>query len=409
AETGTLPAGVTFVDHGDGTATLAGVPVAGTASAYPLTLTATNGVAPDATIAFTLTVEAAGTATALTSSDSASVVGQVVTYTATVTPPPDGGSVAFADGGTPIAACASQPVTAGQATCQVTYTAPGNHAITATYSGDSSFKGSDAGLTQAVGPAATSLTLTSQAASVATNCDPRHGPRDCGDQPRRPADRLGGVCAGSGDSGPDTVSRSVYVPSGPDVSILCQPVTFTATVALTAPGAGAPTGTVTFTDGSSTLGTASLSATGTATLTTDNLPAGPQAITATYGGDTDFQGCSAILTQHVEYIFVGLLPPFDRHDSVDARQTLPVTFMLLDAQGRPVRGAKATLLVNGNPAVPQRHLNQGDAFREVGGRYQYDLKLGDQGVSSGTAQLTIVLDDGTTHAFSLTVRSPDRH
>jgi hypothetical protein len=43
-ETGTLPSGVTFLDNGNGTATLAGTPGAGTAGTYPLTITASNGV-----------------------------------------------------------------------------------------------------------------------------------------------------------------------------------------------------------------------------------------------------------------------------------------------------------------------------------------------------------------------------
>ena len=59
-ETGVLPAGVTFVDNGDGTATLAGTPAAGTGGTYTLTITATNGVAPDATQSFTLTVTTPG-------------------------------------------------------------------------------------------------------------------------------------------------------------------------------------------------------------------------------------------------------------------------------------------------------------------------------------------------------------
>ena len=54
--TGTLPAGVTFTDNGNGTATLAGTPAAGAGGVYPLTFTASNGVSPDATQAFTLTV-----------------------------------------------------------------------------------------------------------------------------------------------------------------------------------------------------------------------------------------------------------------------------------------------------------------------------------------------------------------
>ena len=59
SETGALPSGVTFTDNGDGAATLAGTPAANTAGTYPFTITATNGVSPDATQTFTLTVNQA--------------------------------------------------------------------------------------------------------------------------------------------------------------------------------------------------------------------------------------------------------------------------------------------------------------------------------------------------------------
>ncbi len=57
-ETGTLPSGVTFIDNGDGTATLAGTPAAGTGGSYPLTITAATGCCSNATQSFTLTVNA---------------------------------------------------------------------------------------------------------------------------------------------------------------------------------------------------------------------------------------------------------------------------------------------------------------------------------------------------------------
>jgi len=56
-ESGALPGGVTFADNGDGTATLAGTPAAGTGGVYPITITASNGVSPDATQTFTLYVD----------------------------------------------------------------------------------------------------------------------------------------------------------------------------------------------------------------------------------------------------------------------------------------------------------------------------------------------------------------
>ena len=51
-----LPNGVTFADHGNGTAVIAGTPASGTSGVYDVTITASNGVSPDATQSFTLTV-----------------------------------------------------------------------------------------------------------------------------------------------------------------------------------------------------------------------------------------------------------------------------------------------------------------------------------------------------------------
>ena len=61
ASAGTLPAGVTFTDHGNGTASLSGSPASGSEGTYPLTLTASNGVGSPAVQGFVLTVVAGGT------------------------------------------------------------------------------------------------------------------------------------------------------------------------------------------------------------------------------------------------------------------------------------------------------------------------------------------------------------
>ncbi|HEU5270402.1 MAG TPA: discoidin domain-containing protein [Jatrophihabitans sp.] len=53
-ETGALPSGISFADNGDGTATLAGTP--DTSGTYPLQFQAGNGISPDPTQSFTLTV-----------------------------------------------------------------------------------------------------------------------------------------------------------------------------------------------------------------------------------------------------------------------------------------------------------------------------------------------------------------
>lgn len=70
SESGTLPTGATFTDNGDGTATLGGEAVAGTAGTYNLTITANNGVGSPATQSFTLTVTAATSAPVITSATS---------------------------------------------------------------------------------------------------------------------------------------------------------------------------------------------------------------------------------------------------------------------------------------------------------------------------------------------------
>jgi hypothetical protein len=69
-----------------------------------------------------------------------------------------------------------------------------------------------------------------------------------------------------------------------------QSVTFTATVTAKSPGAGIPTGTVTFKDGPSTLGTGTLNGSGQATFTISALAVGSHAITASYDGDANFEG-----------------------------------------------------------------------------------------------------------------------
>ena len=81
SESGALPDGVTFTDNGDGTATLAGTPAVGTRGSYPIVITASNGINPDATQDFDLTVDAPSS---ITSGDSTTfTVGAAGTFTVT--------------------------------------------------------------------------------------------------------------------------------------------------------------------------------------------------------------------------------------------------------------------------------------------------------------------------------------
>jgi len=65
------------------------------------------------------------------------------------------------------------------------------------------------------------------------------------------------------------------------------------------PSVGTPTGTVTFLDGVTTLGTVTLNGSGVATLTTTALTVGPHLITASYSGSGNFFASSGTVLQTV--------------------------------------------------------------------------------------------------------------
>jgi Big-like domain-containing protein len=88
-------------------------------------------------------------------------------------------------------------------------------------------------------------------------------------------------------------STTTALSAAPNPSNYGQMTTLTATVAPVAPGAGTPTGKVTFLDGSVTLGTSTLNSADTATFTTSALVAGSHSLTASYSGDPSFSGSSS--------------------------------------------------------------------------------------------------------------------
>lgn len=101
-----------------------------------ITITVLSSHASDWTVA----VPQTPTSTVLTGSPAGPAVGQNVTLRATVTPKPDGGTVAFSDGGVTITGCAAAAITTtGVASCVTHYDHVGRHTITATYSGDSRY------------------------------------------------------------------------------------------------------------------------------------------------------------------------------------------------------------------------------------------------------------------------------
>jgi surface antigen len=83
-ESGQLPAGVSFTNLGNGTATIAGTPASGSAGLYAITLSASNGISPAATQSFTLTVATISITTSSLPTGSVYSKSHKVTYSATL-------------------------------------------------------------------------------------------------------------------------------------------------------------------------------------------------------------------------------------------------------------------------------------------------------------------------------------
>jgi hypothetical protein len=122
--------------------------------------------------------------------------------------------------------------------------------------------------------------------------------------PSRLADFAGNPGAGSALSD-DWITQSpttTALSSSANPSDYGQKVTLTALVTAGIAGSGIPTGTVTFLDGSTPLGTGTLDATGQASFTTAAfaLASGNHPLTASYGGDSHFLPSTApVLTEVV--------------------------------------------------------------------------------------------------------------
>jgi hypothetical protein len=141
--TGSLPAGVTFQDNGNGAASLSGKPASGTVGSYPLTFTARNAVGTAATQSFTLAVKVKQ-APAITSANATTfTVGGSGNFavTATGVPTPSlavagtlPAGVTFQDNGDGTASLGGTPAPRAGGTYSLTFTAGNGTGTAATQS-----------------------------------------------------------------------------------------------------------------------------------------------------------------------------------------------------------------------------------------------------------------------------------
>jgi hypothetical protein len=246
------------------------------------------------------------------------------------------GIVTFQDGPTVLGSAFLNG--AARATFSTAALVPGIHAITASYSGDATFASSNSGtLNQIVNRDSVAVVLTARPdpvlfgatvifTAVATAAGPGAGAPTgvvtfqdggviLGTHPLRrvnggsravfatrtlavgehfilatysgDANFFGNIA--SGFESIATASTTTVVKSSIDPSVFGQLVTFTATIRVSPPGSGLPSGMVTFKDGGTILGTSALTSAGIATLVAAGLSTGSHVITAIYGGDGSFK------------------------------------------------------------------------------------------------------------------------
>lgn len=141
-ETGPLPGGITLSPSG----LLSGIPAPGTSGVYHITITAANGALPNATQAFTLTVNKATATCTLLASSEEFTNGVPTFFTAFVRTGPlevnaPSGTVTFYDSSSSLINIGTVPLLEGVADISFELFAPPNRQfVKAVYSGDSVFK-----------------------------------------------------------------------------------------------------------------------------------------------------------------------------------------------------------------------------------------------------------------------------
>jgi len=145
------------------------------------------------------------------------------------------------------------------------------------------------------------------------------------------------------------VATTTTIAASPNPGTVGSPVTLIATVAPST-GTVTPTGTVTFRDGNTTLGTGTLNSKGVATFTTATLAVGYHAILASYSGSAgNTPSASATLGVHMDKIATSVKLTSSA-TSIAAGANLTLTATLKSSTGTTIP-AGAVTFYNGNTSL----------------------------------------------------------
>jgi RHS repeat-associated protein len=259
----------------------------------------------------TQTVNKLATSTSLSSmSANPSAVGQAITLTATVSGSTPSGTVTLMDGASTLGARA---LNAGVSTFSINTLNAGSHSLTAVYSGDTN-----------------NATSTSSAAAQTVN----------------------------------TTATAMSVTVTPNPATLGQNVTVMARIN----GGYMPSGTVTFTDGGTTLGTANASG-GSASLSVNSLTLGSHSLAASYAGDVNNVASSASAVSMTVNARSAMTWQYG-YDAMGRINTMVdpnglASYIYYDSLGRPIQTQQPPNTGSATPTVITLGYNLADGLTSV--------------------------------------------
>jgi uncharacterized repeat protein (TIGR01451 family) len=145
--------------------------------------------------------------------------------------------------------------------------------------------------------------------------------------------------AGTSVTAVATATSTTLLSSSLNPSTLGQSVTFTATVTSTV--GGTPTGTVTFKDGATSLGSAPVGTSAQASFSTTALAAGTHSIAAAYGGDAHFGASSSVSVSQTVRANTTTTIASSRNPSI-VGQAVTLTATVTSASGTPTGSVSFT-------------------------------------------------------------------